>query len=318
MSGADHPKKIAVVVNPASQNGRTAKQWPHIERSFREVLDDFTLLTTQRPGHASELTRRALQDGHDRIVSVGGDGTHHEVLNGFFDGYLPVNPSAAMAIYPHGTGSDLARTLGVLNHRDALPLLNGGHRMLVDVGRVTFTSPDGGTDVRYFINIADFGIGGAVTARVNKGSKRFGPFLTFLGALVRTLMTFKSRHVTLQIDGTVQELDILNVVVAKGRYYGGGIHIAPDSKMDGGHFRVVLIHPVKFLRALRCLPRLYNGTYLELHDIVSTYTASRVVAQSDEEVLLNLDGEQPGKLPAAIEILPAALSLVVSPPTAQE
>ncbi|MBM3288766.1 MAG: diacylglycerol kinase family lipid kinase, partial [Candidatus Hydrogenedentes bacterium] len=118
-----HAPKIAVVVNPRSANGRTGKRWPEFESRLHAAIGDFTTLTTTRPGHAGELARMAIEEGHDTIVSVGGDGTHCEVVNGFFDGARPVNPAAAMAVVPQGTGSDLARGLGMRRFEDALDTL---------------------------------------------------------------------------------------------------------------------------------------------------------------------------------------------------
>ncbi|MCC6694223.1 MAG: diacylglycerol kinase family lipid kinase [Candidatus Hydrogenedentes bacterium] len=300
-------------MNPKSANGRTGKAWPRLEPRIRAVLGDYTLLVTERPWHAAELTRRALHEGHGRVVSVGGDGTHHEVLNGFFDGYLPINPEASLAIFPHGTGSDLARTLGVSREEDALAVLEQHVIRHVDIGRATFTLPGGSTDVRYFINVADFGLGGVVVANVNGSSKRLGPFLTFLLALLRSLVTFENPQVRLQIDGEHLDQKTVNVMVANGQYYGGGIHVAREAAMASGSFEVYVLGDVGFWKALWNVPRLYTGTYVDRTDLVRRFTASRVVAQSDERVLLNLDGEQPGLLPAVIEILPSALPLECAP-----
>lgn len=303
--------KTAVVVNPSSANGRTGKHWPEIERQLRSVLGDFTAFATKRPGHAVDLTRKAIQDGHDLVVSVGGDGTHCEVVNGFFEGNLPVDPAAAMAIFPHGTGSDLARGMGVRKIDDALAMLKSRALTKVDVGRVTLTLPHGGTLVRYFLNVADFGIGGAVAERVNGQTKRFGPFLTFLYAVLRTLLTFRNPQVSIQIDGELFQTRTINVIVANGQYYGGGIHVARDARMDDGQFEIYVLGDIRLLTALRYLHTFYLGTYLQYPHLVKRYVGTRVVAQSDERVLLNLDGEQPGQLPAAIELLPAALPFIV-------
>ncbi|MCC6797560.1 MAG: diacylglycerol kinase family lipid kinase [Candidatus Hydrogenedentes bacterium] len=303
--------KIAVIVNPMSANGRTGKHWREIETRLRKVLGDFTTFTTKRPGHAVDLTRRTIQDGYDLIVSAGGDGTHCEVVNGFYEGNLPVNPAAAMAIFPHGTGSDLARGMGVRKIDDALAMLRARTITKVDIGRVTLTLPHGGTQVRYFLNIADFGIGGAVAERVNGQTKRFGPFLTFLYAVLRTLLTFRNPLVSIQIDGELFETRTINVIVANGQYYGGGIHVARDARMDDGQFEVYVLGDIRLLTALRYLHTFYLGTYLKYPHLVRRYTGTRITAQSDERVLLNLDGEQPGQLPAAIELLPAALPFVV-------
>jgi diacylglycerol kinase family enzyme len=144
--------KMVCVVNPYSGNGRTARKWPELAAIIENQIGPFELLKTQRAGDATVLVRQALRDGYDRIVSVGGDGTHHEVLNGFFDGLLPINPRAAMAILPMGTASDLARTLHIPKGKKAIPHLVSDRVVAADLGRVSFTLPNGGQQFLYFIN----------------------------------------------------------------------------------------------------------------------------------------------------------------------
>ena len=99
---------IACIVNPCSGNGRTGKKWPQIERALKQHLGDPRAYMTEGPRHATELARRALDDGADLVISVGGDGTNNEVLNGLFDQGRPVNPAAAMTVIPGGTGGGLS------------------------------------------------------------------------------------------------------------------------------------------------------------------------------------------------------------------
>lgn len=313
-----HAERIAVIVNPVSAGGRTGRRWPALHATMREVLDDFTVFTTQYRDHATVLTKQALRSGYTRIVSVGGDGTHHEILNGFFDGYLPINPAASLAIVPQGTGSDLARTLGIAKSRDAIEMIRHGRSMQIDIGRVTFTRWDGEPGVRYFINIADFGIGGAIVQRIEGSKRRLGTTLAYLWGLLRTLATFKPQHLTLQIGGALIEGDFLDVIVANGQYYGGGIRVARSARLDSGHFEVICVPQVPFWEALPNLLKLYDGSFVENPRWAKTFQASRIVAQSPEKVLIDLDGEGPGTLPLAIEILPAALKLVIGLVEGQE
>jgi YegS/Rv2252/BmrU family lipid kinase len=303
--------KAAVVLNPFAASGEAGKQWSNIDPKVREILGDYTLLRTERPWHATELVRQALRDGVELIVSVGGDGTHHEVVNGFFDGYMTINPSARMALFPMGTGSDLVRTLGMNMPEVALDVLSKGHTNRVDVGRITYSLPMTGTNVRYFLNVADFGMGGAVAERTQSTKKSLGPFATFLIALIRTLITFKTPSVRMQIDSEILEQKTLNVIIANGQYYGGGIHVAREALLTGGQFEVYVIADLSLFTALMNLRHFYSGKYVELEHLVKRFSARRIVAQSDDRVLLNLDGEQPGQLPCEIEVLPAAIQLVV-------
>ena len=302
--------RVAVVVNPKSGNGRTGKRWPVLGKSLREAVGAYTLLLTERPGHAIELVRSALKDGHDRIISVGGDGTHNEVVNGFFEDESLVNPEASLAIVPTGTGSDLARTLRLPWGVDALPYVVDGMYTRADVGRVRYTTPDGDTAVRYFINIADFGAGGEVVKRVNMTSKFFGGFLSFLWGVVSTIVWYDNPEVQLEIDGVPLEGKFQNVIIANGQYYGGGMHVAPHARLDSRAFDVYVIGDVGSAEAVINLPKLYRGRLLRKPDKVRYFRATRIVAESSQQVLLNIDGEQPGKLPITIQLLPSVLDIV--------
>lgn len=279
--------------------------------TLRQALGGYTLLLTESPGHATELVRKALREGHDRIISVGGDGTHNEVVNGFFEDDSLLNPEASLAIVPAGTGSDLARTLLLPRGVDALPYVVDARYMRVDVGRVRYTTPDGEQDVRHFINIADFGAGGEVVKRVNRSSKFFGGFLSFLWGSISTLALYENREIQIEIDGVEMSGRINNVMVANGQYYGGGMHVAPHARLDSRAFDVYVIGDVGKAEAVINLPKLYRGRLLRKPDKVRYFRASRVFADSSQEVLLNLDGEQPGRLPVSIQLLPSVLKVAV-------
>lgn len=302
--------RVAVVVNPRSGNGRTGKRWPAMGASLREAVGGYTLMLTEAPGHATELVRRALREGHDRIISVGGDGTHNEVVNGFFEDDSLINPEASLAIVPAGTGSDLARTLRMPWGVDALPYVVDGMYTRTDIGRVRYTTPEGDLAVRYFINIADFGAGGEVVRRVNMTSKFFGGFLSFFWGVISTLVSYENPEIQLEIDGVELEGRINNVIVANGQYYGGGMHVAPHARLDSRAFDVYVIGDVGRAEAVINLPKLYRGRLLRKPDKVRYFRASRIVAESSQQVLLNVDGEQPGKLPITMQLLPSVLNVV--------
>ena len=304
--------KIAVVVNPYSGNGKTARQWPRIGNMIEDLIGEYTFLKTHHPGHATDLVRQALREGYDRIISVGGDGTHHEVLNGFFDGLLPINPRAAMAILPMGTGSDLARTLHMPRGLNAVPHLVSDRVVAADLGRVTFSLRDGGQHFLYFINTCHIGMGGSVVDCVNRRFKKYGGFLSYFFGVLTTLLTFKNPYLELEIDGVHVDQVCRDVIIANGQYDGGGMHVAPNAQIDNGLFDVYVIGDTSRLFSLTHVSKVYKGRLLEHPEHVRFFRAARVTARADREVLLNLDGEQPGRLPAAIEIVPKALNIVTA------
>lgn len=155
-------RDLVFVVNPRGANGRTGKEWKKLLPYLRNRLgNDFNICEslTSGPSHAIDITREAIREGADAVVAVGGDGTLHEVVNGFFWGGKPVskhdsevNHLTALGLIPLGTGSDFARTFGWKNDPiDAIERIAKGVRSRIDVGVITRE----GEDSHYFINVAD-------------------------------------------------------------------------------------------------------------------------------------------------------------------
>jgi YegS/Rv2252/BmrU family lipid kinase len=306
------PRKVVFVVNPSSAGGATGRQWRSIGARFRERLGDFGELFTARPMDAVLLARRALQDGADVVVAVGGDGTINEVANGFFDERGEViRPGAALAVLPQGTGGDFRRTFRWHESLDATLLrLAEGREKPLDVGRVTFTATDGSTRSRHFVNIASFGSSGLVDRYVNGTTKILGGKASFAIGSLRGMMSWKDRVCRLRFDGgAAEELPITVVAVANGQYFGGGMWVAPQARTDDGVLDVTIWSGYGLLDFVTQSKKIYDGRHLELPG-TKTRRARRVDAESDAEVLLDVDGEQPGRLPASFEILPGALRIV--------
>ena len=305
-------RKVMAVVNPNSANATTEKEWPGIESAMNAWVGDFDVCLTTKPLDASDLTRKALKDGYNIIVSVGGDGTNNEVVNGFFDGKDPINPEAKMGIVCRGTGADLIKTLGIPKEPGkAVEIIARGQSKKIDLGRLTHVDHDGREVMRYFVNITSFGMGGAVDERVNRTTKVFGGFASFLWATLATFVTYKDPKVSITVDKRKpEEMTITNVAVANGRYFGGGMMVAPHAEMDDGLSDVVFIRSMTMREALGSMSSLYKGTHLD-HPKVHHIRGKRVTATSDARVLLDVDGEQPGMLPATFEIVPAALEVIV-------
>lgn len=306
--------RIACVVNPYSGNGRTARKWPELAELIQKQIGPFKFLQTQRPGDATHLVQQALRDGYDRIISVGGDGTHHEVLNGFFDGLLPISPSAVMAILPMGTSSDLARTLHIPRGREAIPHLVSDRVVAADLGRVSFTLPNGGQQFLCFISTCHVGMGGAVVRCVNNSSKKYGGFFTYLAGALKTVLRYRCPYIELDIDGIQLDQICRDVIIAKGQYDGGGMHVAPNAEIDSGKFEVFVLGETSRWFILSRFYKVYMGRIMDYPDKVKHFEAARVTARSNEPVLITLDGEQLGQLPAAIEMMPKALRIVTACP----
>jgi diacylglycerol kinase (ATP) len=303
--------RTVVMVNPFSQGGRTKERWPKMERIIRDQIGPFETLMTSAPREATTLTREALRQGADLVVAVGGDGTINEVVNGFFEGDRPLRPESAFGILSAGTGGDFVRTLGIPRELEsAARLLHQVPARPLDVGRLCYTSADGKETVRHFINIASFGISGLVDRYVNQSKKSFGGTLSFAWATLKAGARYENAEVLISFDGgTPRRGLIYNVAVANGRYFGGGMKVAPGARLDDGLFDIVTISDIHFSDLLLRGADIYSGRHLK-NPKVKVIRARRVEAEplrKGSEVLLEVDGEQVGRLPARFEVIPAGL-----------
>jgi len=301
-----------LVVNPESAGGTTGRRWPEIRAEVLRALgDDAQHAFTERPMHAAALTAEALQQGFRRIVAVGGDGTLNEVVNGFFQAGGGVPPDARLALVPRGTGGDFRRTFGLNGSlRETCARLQGAVRPL-DVGRVRFTGPDGSPGERYFVNVASFGVSGQVDRAVNSGSKLLGGKVSFFIASVRTLLGWRDQAVRIRVDdGPEESLAITTLAIANGQYFGGGMRVAPEADPSDGQFDVTVWSGYHLKDFALKSASVYDGRHVRWTG-TRTFRCRRLEATSEEEVLLDVDGEQPGRLPATFELLPGALRLQV-------
>lgn len=305
--------RTCVIANPAAGQGRVRRLWPVLQSRLSAAVPELSYHWTAAQGDGTALTRQALREGYRRIVMVGGDGTFHEVVNGFFaaDG-TALAPSAQLVPLPCGTGTDFRRALGLPAGVDAIPLVQSERVRAVDLLRVTYTAPDGTQRHRYALNIASFGLSSSVARHVNRSRLPLpGPTLRYLLPILRTLLTHRPFTVELCLDGTpLPTRPVRLVAVANGPSFGAGIQIAPSAMVDDGLLDVTVLHDVPLWRLLWHARRFYQGTHSALRG-VSTYRGRRLTARAPEgpPVFLEADGELLGHLPAAIEVVPQALRL---------
>jgi YegS/Rv2252/BmrU family lipid kinase len=291
---------VAFLVNPASANGSTAKRWPKLRARARELGLSGEEYLSERPGHLTELAREAAS-AHELLVVVGGDGTLNEVANGVAE------LDAELAVLPSGTAQDFGRTHGIpSDFDDAVRVARDGAAQPVDLGRVEPRDHSGNEVVRLFVNVGSAGMSGAVARRANSMSKALGGRTTFFVALVREFATWKNTEVTVSLDDTERRGRMHDVIVANGRWHGGGMKLAPEASADDGLFDVVLIGDVTKLDFVTTAPKLYSGRYVT-HQRVEVLRSATVVVDGDEPLPLELDGEHVGTTPARFTVVPRAL-----------
>ena len=300
---------VVAIVNPNSSNGKSAEVWAKVRAHLPGTIET---VETRAPGHAIELTRKAIKSGARTIVAVGGDGTINEVVNGFFEGEQLISADATLAIIPHGTGSDFRRVLNLpFEDKKAAAVIHNGIPRMVDLMKVRYTAQNGTRALRYSINVTSFGMGGAVAARANRSSKALGGRISFLLATLQTALAFSGNSITLTLDGSKTiEAKVTNVVVGNGQYHGGGMWVCPGASIDDGIMNVTLIRDLTLFELIRSLPALYNGSIYG-HPKVESYRAKQVHADSEDLALIEIDGEPLGRLPIEISVLPGAIRVLL-------
>jgi YegS/Rv2252/BmrU family lipid kinase len=302
---------VLFIVNPASGGGKTARDWSGIEAWLPSTGLQFEVATTTRPLEATEIAERAVRQSRPVIVAVGGDGTLNEVVNGLFHNGAPLPTSTRLAMLPTGTGGDFRRTMRIpLDAKAAIEIIVQGVPRRLDAGCVTYQNADGSIGVRHFINIADAGLGGEVVHRVNNGGKKLGG-ATFKLATQRPLLVNSNKQMHIVVDGEAHDLVAQQVVVANCQYFGGGMRMAPNASPTDGVFDVILIGDAGRIESIRGIGRLTRGTHLDEHNPkMQVMYGKRIEVTSDKKVRIDLDGEDPGFLPALFEIQPSSIEFI--------
>jgi len=300
--------KPLLIVNPASAAGRTGRRFEAIAAAVRGAVGELEACFTTAVGHGVALAREAALAGRPLVVAVGGDGTASEVVDGLLEG----RHRGEFGYIPCGTGGDLRRTLEIPSDVDgAARALGQAAPRVIDLGVVAFTGHDGAPARRHFVNVASCGLSGVVVDHVNRSSKLLGGRLTFKLASARALLGWRDQRVRWRADeGPWVESSVTAFSVCNARYFGGGMMVAPAALVDDGLLDVTIWSGFGLLDFVLKQPQIYDGRHVQLAK-TRTLRARTVEVEplGDGPVLLEADGEQPGRLPARFTVLPGALVL---------
>lgn len=306
--------KIMLIANPAAGNKTLEKRWQkEILPFLKKKLIHFDFEFTKYRGEAPTLCRQALQSGYNLILSMGGDGTLNEVLNGFFHNGHPVNPDAVLGILPFGSGGDFIRSLKFeRDYRKIIPRLLTRQTQKIDVGLVEFS--DKQYPSRYFINTVQVGLGAAIMRRVNQKNKKIPPLLRYVSGSFQGFLDYKSVKVRLQLYPQGNHVvNLNNLIVANGQYFGRGMIPAPQAILDDGFFDVVVIKDMSFAKFVLVFPQLYTRKKF-LPANVETFRATKLTLElmnEHDHLETELDGEPTGIGNLSIKVIPKALQLKV-------
>jgi diacylglycerol kinase (ATP) len=310
----DTPRTL-LVVNPAAGHGRGKKVFERLEPRLRSVLPGLEVRFSEHPGHAVEIGREIARSslssgaGYDRLLSLGGDGTPYELLNGLYAEGRPAR-LPAMGQIPAGTGNSFLRDFGITTPERALEAILAGRRRKVDL--VEFTSFDdraGGPPVRrYSLNIIGVGLIADILELTNARLKFMGAAGYGLAVLVRLLRGMKNR-ITIEADGRRVEAPNSALVISNSKFTGGQMKIAPAADTADGRADIILFDGVNRREMLAIFAGVFSGKHAA-HPKVGHIPAASISIESDPPLRLMADGELIGWTPLRLKVLPAELEIL--------
>jgi len=293
------------IVNPAAGGGRTRSLLaPALER-LRAAGLKIDIGETSSSGHAAELTRAAWAEGYRKFISVGGDGTSYEVVNGLFPmAQAAENPT--LAFLPLGTGNSFLRDFSDRGVEHSIEALVAGRTRKCDVLRLTHK--DG---VLHYINILSIGFSADVATLRARRFSNWGE-IGYQTAIFLCLARFRRRPFPLSVDGeqAIDRRTCLFLTFNNSKFTGGTMMIAPTAEVNDGLIEFVRWGPIGRVGLIRNLPTLYNGTHIQ-HPLAEVRKVRRVDFHLDSPVDVMIDGEVITLHCQSLDVLPGALNIVV-------
>ncbi len=282
--------EVYVIANPVS--GAFSNDF--FNRVLRE-LEPFapTSYMTGSPGDATSFARDCPEGS--LIVCIGGDGTLNEVVNGI------AGSGKALVIAGGGTGSDLGKTLGIIPPEKLRDALKSPRISKVDLALVKHAA-----GARYFANVMEIGFGASVMARVN--SRRRGIGNPFTSSVLRELPRLKCYNVQIDSGAEKREMQVIEVVIANGRFFGGGMLASPYSDPSDGVLDLHAVSGMSRLSLIRRFGKLKSGEYVDLEDVLNI--SSPIFSISGDKAPFEIDGECIGNTPVEISTVTGALNVV--------
>ena len=277
----------AILVNPAAGSGKAHKIWPRVEKKLNLQGIDHQVAFSDGPGDISRLASQFVHNGFRRFAAMGGDGTLNELINGLFDQDLVNTQQILIASIPIGTGNDWIKShYPGIGLTDIITLMGKGRYDYQDVGLV---SGSNGQTV-HFGNVAEFGFGGLVVQRIRRLKRfRLGA-LAYLVGILAGLYQYRPTKIHFMSDQNNGDSDLFNLVVAIGNFAGGGMKISPSALTDDGLFDITIVEPIKPLKAVANLAKLFDGSFVNLPE-VTVFQSSQLQIATDDEVMAEVDGD---------------------------
>jgi len=298
--------KAELIVNLTAGGGKPKKQLEDILKYLKENGLNFKVCITSHQGEAVELAQKAADNGAELIVSVGGDGTANEIVNGI----MKSKNSPALGIIPLGWANDFIKSTDILSDAiGACKILIKGKTKKIDVGLIN--------NQIYFANICGIGFDAEVAHLANQLKNRhpnwntLSAYVYVFATIKKLLSPFRCHNVKIKIDGQEIHSKILFVAIGNGKIYGGRFKITPEAVLDDGLLEVCLVEEMGRFKYLMSIPKVFKGTHRSIKGI-NFYRAKEIIIESSEPILAQVSGEViEGQKKFIITLLPKRLKLIV-------
>jgi diacylglycerol kinase (ATP) len=268
-----------------------------------QVSNNVEVFETLTKNDAISLSSKAVDQNKFRaIIAAGGDGTLHQVVNGVLEKREGYSALPAVGLIPMGSGNDFAKTVRIKDDPQRLvELVKLNKPKKINTGKIYYTDFSGQQRSRYFVNVADIGMGPEVVQRVNESGRAFGAAVAYYKSIIATFFTYKPMIIRAKSNDWIWSGKLRSMAIANGKYYGHGLCVAPDAILDDDMFNVFICGNVSVVDFIRYSETMKRGKHVVLPEILYK-TTTDIELSSEEDCLIEGDGEILGKLPARIEL----------------
>lgn len=297
-----------LIVNPTSGNGKSKKNWRKISDELKKQNILFSFAFTEYYKHEEILVENAIKKGFTKIISVGGDGTLHHVVNGIMKQKLVETNSIQLAVIPIGTGNDWVKTYNIgTKIEKSIAIISKEKTILQDIGRLETEN----NTITYFTNVAGIGYDGYVASKLKK-LKSFGGIAYLLSGLYG-LLFYKKTKLIIEINNQLLKEKCLMVVFGICKFSGGGMQFTKDVNTSDGLLDITIAKNLTLIDMILNLPKLYNGQIVHHKKVESYKTTSLKITPflKSEKPFIQADGELINRGSISVSILKKAIQFII-------
>ncbi|WP_296634076.1 diacylglycerol kinase family protein [Polaribacter sp.] len=296
-----------IIANPTAGNKIFNKQWKEIKTQLSLNNISYSFSFTAFSKHEIELVQQAIQKGFRKIISVGGDGTLHHVVNGIMLQTYVKTTDITIGVIPIGTGNDLVKTYKIPNNTTkAIKIIKKNSTILQDVGLCKTVN----NTFDYFINVAGIGFDGYVIYKLNN-LKKFGA-IGYLLAGINSLLSYNTSKFKISFNNKIIETKSLLTIVGICKYAGGGLQFTNNVDPADGLFDITIVKNIKIITILLNINKLFKGSLYKLKKI-SNYKSSKItIESSNTTTYIQADGELIGTNKVSFNVIKKAIRFIVN------